>query len=49
MIHQADLFFLGQDSLSTKQQQKKNKTIKCRFVQDSQILLGKDSSCSKIN
>ena len=31
-IHQADLFFLGQDSLSNKEN---NKTIKRTFVQDS--------------
>ena len=31
-IHQADLFFLGQDSLSNKEN---NKTIKCMLVQDS--------------
>ena len=48
-IHQADFFFLGQDSLSDKQNNKPNKMpVRSRFTV-LQILLVKDSTCWKIN
>ena len=48
-IQQADLFLLGQDSLSNKQNNKTAKTpVRPRFIV-LHILLYKDSLCSKIN